>query len=97
MKLLLIAASLVLGVGGAQANTLDFGTGPNPPTFCGDAQGGGPMVACAPGVRINQGYGDVAGVVDVTCSQPLQTDARSLDWYSTCSTSAEMGVLRGRP
>ena len=85
MRHSLIAASLVLTFSGAHAVTLDFGNGPGAPTICADNdQGSGAMVGCANYGRINQNYGDVAGVVDVTYfSQPQLHSDVALRWWST--------------
>jgi hypothetical protein len=95
MKLSLIAAILVLGISSAHAATLDFGNDPAAaPTICsGSADGSGAMVGCTTSNYINQGYGDVTGVVDVTYSQPLMAASlASLRWWDT-SYNDLFGVL----
>ena len=84
MKHSLMAASLALAFTGAQAITLDFGNGPGAPTICaGNDQGSGAMTGCFNASRINQNYGDVAGVVDVTYfSQPQLHSDTTLRWWS---------------
>ena len=85
MKLSLIGAGLALAFGGAQALTVDFGNGPAAPSICsGNSAGSGAMVVCSNSSFLNQGYGDVAGVLDVTYSQPASvTPGLSLRWWST--------------
>ncbi len=84
MKLPLIAASLVLVAGASQAYVLDFGNGPSEPSICSDtANGLGATVACSNYGRLLQGYGDVAGVVDVSYSVPRLGDDRSLYWWGS--------------
>ena len=83
MKLSLIGAGLALAFGGAQALTLDFGNGLAAPSICSsNNDGSGALVGCGNYGLINQGYGDVAGIVDVTYSQPLNP-ALSLRWWPT--------------
>lgn len=84
MRHSLIAASLALAFTGVQAVTLDFGNGPGAPTICAaNDQGTGAMVGCANSSRINQDYGDIAGVVDVTYfSQPQLHSDVSLRWWA---------------
>lgn len=83
MKLSLTVAILALWVSSSQAIGLDFGNSAPNPTICSSSNNGtGAMVACGDGVFINQGYGDVAGVVDVTYSQPAATSGNSLHWWA---------------
>ena len=85
MKLSLIGAGLALAFGGAHALTVDFGNGPAAPLICSNnANGSGAMVGCANNGYLNQGYGDVAGVLDVTYSQPtFATPGLSLHWWDS--------------
>lgn len=87
MKSSFIAVGLALAFGGAQALTLDFGNGPSAPNICSAAvDGSGAFSACSDFGYINQAYGDVAGVVDVTYSQPSSSSSSSplsLRWWST--------------
>jgi hypothetical protein len=79
MKKALIAASLALAATGSQAYTLDFGSGSSPMICSTNAAGSGAMTACSSGSWINQGYGDVAGVFDVTYTAVRA--ASSLSWW----------------
>ncbi|MFG6446647.1 PEP-CTERM sorting domain-containing protein [Roseateles sp. BYS180W] len=77
----LCAAALALAPLLAQAYTLDFGQGPNAPTLCAtNADGSGSASVCANGSWVNQSYGDMAGLVDVSYGQPL-TPNTSLRWW----------------
>ena len=55
------------------------------PLICSNnANGSGAMVGCANNGYLNQGYGDVAGVLDVTYSQPtFATPGLSLHWWDS--------------
>jgi len=83
MKRALIAASLALTASVAHAYVIDFGNGPTAPTICSsNTDGSGAFASCADFSRINQAYGDVAGVVDVTYSEPrFTTELRSMEWW----------------
>lgn len=84
-KPLILASALALAAAGAQADsyTLDFGNAGPAPVICADnAAGTGGPVACTNSGWINQGYGDVAGVVDVQYSQPFAAGASSLRWWA---------------
>ncbi len=83
MKRLMLASTLILGTA-AQAYTLDFGSTGGAPQICaGNAAGTGTLIACGNSGWINQSYGDVAGLVDVSYSQPLQAGASSLRWWAS--------------
>ena len=84
MKTLLIASGLALAFGDAQAITLDFGSGPTAPTICSRLiDGSGALAPCVDNGLVNQAYGDVAGVVDVTYySNPARAMPPSLHWWS---------------
>jgi PEP-CTERM motif-containing protein len=86
VKRAFIAASLALAATGSQAQSfqLDFGDGPLPPTICSsNADGSGLMMLCGDGARINQSYGDVAGVLDVSYSDRNATTPTSLNWWAS--------------
>lgn len=84
MKTPLLAAALALNALAVQADILDFGNGPAVPSLCSaDADGSGALVACGNGVRFNQSYGDIAGVLDVRYSQPLSLTPSTLNWWSS--------------
>lgn len=79
---LFLTAALVLA-GTAHANTLDFGQGPGAPSICTSAPSGvGALSTCVDYSYISQGYGDVAGVVDVSYNGQ-DTPGQSLRWWST--------------
>ncbi len=79
--ILLSLLSLLASVAGsASAITLDFGNGPNPPMICSATSGTGPYTNCGAGISINQTYGDVAGVVDVTYTNVL-SPTNPLVWW----------------
>lgn len=83
MKTHILTAALALAATAAQAEVLDFGNGPAAPALCSaNANGSGAFVACGDGTRINQAYGDIAGVLDVQYSQPLAATPTSLNWWS---------------
>lgn len=84
MKTPILTAALALAAATAHADVLDFGNGPAVPTIC-SAQndGSGALVACADYTRVNQSYGDIAGVLDVQYSEPLASTPTSLNWWST--------------
>jgi hypothetical protein len=92
MKMLL-TAGLLATAATAQAYTLDFGNGPTAPSYCANSSAGtGALVTCGNNGWINQAYGDVAGLVDVVYSQPLQSGASSLRWWNSDYNSL-YGVL----
>mgnify|MGYP000879189515 CR=1 FL=1 len=67
----------------AQALTLDFGNGPLAPEICTNTGTGlGPLVGCTSGTYISQGYGDVAGVLDVVYDAPRISGDHSLRWWA---------------
>jgi hypothetical protein len=80
-----LAASLVLAAFTAHAYVLDFGNGPNAPTICSsNVDGSGAFQSCSDFGRLNQAYGDVAGVADVTYSEPRFTAGlRSMEWWAS--------------
>src|SRR5205814_668605 len=80
MKRALIAASLALFAGASHAITLSF----DEANICtSNADGSGALnAACADRLYIQQSYGDAAGVVDVTYSQPDQATMQSLRWWN---------------
>lgn len=93
MKTTLLTAALALAAVTAHADVLDFGSGPAVPTICSAASdGSGALVACADYARLNQSYGDIAGVLDVQYSQPLASTPTSLNWWSG-SYNGLYGVL----
>lgn len=93
MKTHILAAALALAATAAQADVLDFGNGPAAPAICSaNANGSGALVACADYARLNQSYGDIAGVLDVQYSQPLAATPTSLNWWSG-SYNGLYGVL----
>jgi hypothetical protein len=85
MKRALIAASLALFASAAHAYTIDFGNDPSTlPSICSSSiDGSGAFIGCSNSSRINQAYGDVSGVVDVTYSEPrfLPAELRSMEWW----------------
>lgn len=91
MKTPIIAAGLAFAFGGAQALTLDFGNAPTPAICSASSDGSGALALCLNGTHINQAYGDVAGVVDVSYSQPSNS-GESLRWWDT-SYNDLYGVL----
>ncbi len=77
-------AAAVLGMASlsASAYVLDFGSASPAPSICSSSVAGtGAMVGCASWSYINQSYGDVAGVVDVSYDQPLHT-GNTLRWWA---------------
>lgn len=93
MKTQILAAALALTAAAAHADILDFGNGPGVPSICSAASDGtGALVACADYARLNQSYGDIAGVLDVQYSQPLASTPASLNWWSG-SYNGLYGVL----
>ncbi|RTL35433.1 MAG: PEP-CTERM sorting domain-containing protein [Burkholderiales bacterium] len=93
MKTPLLAAVLALATLAAQADVLDFGSGPAVPSICTvNGDGIGPLTACTDYAKLSQSYGDIPGVLDVQYSQPLATTASTLNWWST-SYNTLYGVL----
>lgn len=93
MKHHLLTAALALAATAAHADILDFGNGPAVPTICSaTGDGGGAFVACADYAKLNQAYGDIAGVLDVQYSQPLSSGPSTLNWWSG-SYNGLYGVL----
>ena len=85
MKRAFIAASLALFASASHAYTIDFGNAPPAPNDCSaNTDGSGAFVTCTDFGRINQAYGDVPGVVNVTYSDyQFTTELRSLEWWDT--------------
>jgi MYXO-CTERM domain-containing protein len=84
MKTALFAAALAFSTLAAQADILDFGNGPTPPSICSaNADGSGALTVCADYAKLNQSYGDIAGVLDVQYSQPLSATPSTLNWWSS--------------
>lgn len=82
MKTWMLPAGLFLS-SFAQAAVIDFGSGPTAPAICTNAvNGSGPLAACADYQYINQTYGDVAGILDVSYDQPRLVGDASLRWWS---------------
>ena len=80
---LLAALPLLVATAGAHALTLDFGNGPDAPTICSSTGDGlGALVTCANYAYLSQGYGDIAGLVDVNFSAP-RVPGVSLHWWDT--------------
>ena len=93
MKTPLFTAALALAATVAHADVLDFGNGPSVPSICSAvSDGSGALVACADYSKLNQSYGDIAGVLDVQYSQPLASTPTSLNWWSG-SYNGLYGVL----
>jgi len=79
----MIALALATAAPWVQALSVDFGEGPAAPMACAAASSGvGALTACANGAYINQSFGDVAGVVDVSYSAPRLVNW-SLAWWDT--------------
>jgi hypothetical protein len=82
MKRPLVLAGLALGASASQAYVLDFGNGPDALPICSDNhEGVGSPLACSNALLVRQNYGDLAGVVDVSCQQPLFSYSRSPRWW----------------
>lgn len=93
MKNMILAVGLLAATASAQAHILDFGNGPTAAGFCsGNSAGTGALQTCGNSGWINQSYGDVAGLVDVVYSQPLQSGNPSLKWWDTAYNNL-YGVL----
>lgn len=79
----LIATGLIAASLPAAANVLDFGSSSPVPTICASSVDGlGVMDLCGNFGFLNQSYGDIVGVVNVTYSEPRVANA-SLRWWST--------------
>lgn len=80
-----LAVSFLFLVSTANAYVLDFGNGPNAPAICSsNVDGSGSFQSCSDFGRLNQAYGDVAGVADVTYSEPRFTAGlRSMEWWAS--------------
>lgn len=84
MKHTLLAMGLAFSALGAQAYQLGFGDSGNPVICTADSAGGGAAIACTNSFYIQQTYGDVAGVIDLSYSAPrIVTDSRSLRWWDS--------------
>lgn len=82
--LFLTTTCLLAAASGAQAYTLDFGNADFPPELCTvSSDGTGALVLCGNYGHFSQTYGDVAGVVDVSYSEPRSKAPSTLRWWAS--------------
>lgn len=81
MKSTATLAALAFAALGAQADVLDFGVAGNPSICSATPDGLGSSVTCSNYSYLNQSYGDVAGVVDVSYSS-VGFAPNSLHWWA---------------
>ncbi len=82
MKFLALSASLLLLSSSAHAYVIDFGSSELPFACANNLAGNGAILICGAGIAVNQSYGDVPGVVDVTYTD-LNDPNRSLVFWDT--------------
>jgi hypothetical protein len=83
MKLALQLLVPLCLLGSAQAEVLDFGSGPGAPLICSDTGDGlGALTLCSNYAYLSQSYGDVAGVADISYSAP-RLPGLSLRWWDS--------------
>lgn len=82
MKSVALSALLVLLSLSAHAYSIDFGSAGFPSACAASSSGVGPFTVCGAGIALNQAYGDVTDVVDVTYTD-LNIPTRSLLWWDT--------------
>lgn len=82
MKLLALLASLFSLSSPASAYLIDFGSSERPVACADNLAGLDALVVCFAGIAVNQSYGDVTDVVDVTYTD-LNDPTRSLVWWDT--------------
>jgi hypothetical protein len=81
-SLLALSVSLLFLSSSAHAYLIDFGSSERPLACADNLAGGGEFTLCFAGIAINQAYGDVTNVVDVTYTD-LNDPTRSLVWWDT--------------
>jgi MYXO-CTERM domain-containing protein len=81
-SLLALSASLLFLSSSAHAYLIDFGSSELPIACANNLAGEGKMLICAAGIAVNQSYGDVPGVVDVSYTD-LNDPTRSLVFWDT--------------
>lgn len=82
MRLLALSASLFFANPSAHAYSIDFGSSGLPSACAAQSSGEGPFTVCGAGIAVNQAYGDVTDVVDVTYTD-VRIPTRSLLWWDT--------------
>ena len=82
MKSVALSASLVFLSLSAHAYSIDFGSAGLPSACAAMSSGEGPFTVCGAGIALNQAYGDVPGVVNVTYTD-VNIPTRSLLWWDT--------------
>ena len=82
MKVLTLFASLLFLSSSAHAYLIDFGSSELPFACANNLAGDGKILICGAGIAVNQSYGDVPGVVDVSYTD-LNDPNRSLVFWDT--------------
>ena len=82
MKSVALSASLVFLSLSAHAYSIDFGSAGLPSACAAASSGVGDFTVCGAGIALNQAYGDVTDVVDVTYTD-VNIPTRSLLWWDT--------------
>lgn len=82
MKCLALSASLFFLSLSAHAYSIDFGSAGFPSACAATSSGVGAFTVCGAGIALNQAYGDVPGVVNVTYTD-VNIPTRSLLWWDT--------------
>lgn len=82
MKVLTLFASLLFLSSSAHAYVIDFGSSGRPIACADNLAGLDTILECFAGIAVNQSYGDVTNVVNVTYTD-LNDPTRSLVWWDT--------------